>query len=265
VEASAHDQDRIYVTLNGYRYDRFDTWAYVSDDAGDSWRRLFTDVQAEPVNVIVEDPMFEDRLYLGTDHGVYVSLDRGETSMPLSEALPHTPVHDLKLQARERDLVIGTHGRSIFIANLEDLDQLTTDVLASELHVLKLEDVTHSSRWGSQFNSWSEAFAPEIELPIFSAASGAVQLHIKTDDGRTLHQSSHDVDAGLNYLAYDLSMMDAETEDEAADNGVRYLPEATYTVEITRGPHTATQSLTIKAPRRGRVPAEPLPRSKTKI
>ncbi|MEM1093662.1 MAG: glycosyl hydrolase [Bacteroidota bacterium] len=265
VEASAHDRDRIYVTLNGYRYDRFDTWAYVSDDAGATWRRLFTDVQAEPANVIVEDPMFEDRLYLGTDHGVYVSMDRGETSMPLSEALPHTPVHDLKLQNRERDLVIGTHGRSIFIADLEDLDQLTTDVLASELHVLDLEDVTHSSRWGSQFNSWSEPFAPEASVPIFSRVEGSVQLHIKAEDGRTLHESSHDVDEGLNYLAFDLSITSSDTEVEAADNGVSYLPEATYTVEVTRGDHTALQSLTIKAPRRGRVPADPLPRSKTKI
>ncbi|MEM6645108.1 MAG: glycosyl hydrolase [Bacteroidota bacterium] len=265
VEASAHDKDRVYVTLNGYRYDRFDTWAYVSDNAGRSWRRLFTDVEAEPVNVIVEDPMFADRLYLGTDHGVYVSMDRGETSMPLSEALPHTPVHDLKLQARERDLVIGTHGRSIFIADLEELDQLTADVLAAELHVLELEDVMHSSRWGSQFNSWSEAFSPEAELPVFSAAAGTVELHVKAEDGRVLHRSSHAVDAGLNYLTYDLGMTEDEVEVEAADNGVRYLPEGTYAIEVTHDGYTATESLTVKAPRRRGLPAEPLPRSKTKI
>ncbi|GAB5521182.1 MAG: hypothetical protein RhofKO_34330 [Rhodothermales bacterium] len=267
VEASAHDLDRVYVTLNGYRYDRFDTWAYVSNDEGRTWNRIFTDIQAEPVNVIVEDPAHADRLYLGTDHGVYVSLDRGQTSMPLSEALPHTPVHDLKLHARERELVIGTHGRSIFIADLHELDQLTADVLASELHIFKLDAMTHNSRWGSQFNTWSDAFAPEVDVALFSASAGNVELSLKAEDGTVLYTSEHAVEAGINYIAYDLSISeDAEGMDvEAADNGVLYLPEGSYTLEVIRDGITAEETLMIKAPRTRGNASMPIPRSKTKI
>ena len=77
VEASHHELDRVYVTLNGYRWDHFDAYVYRSDDQGSTWTRLQHGLPAEPVNVIVEDPANEDILYIGTDVGLYVSFDRG--------------------------------------------------------------------------------------------------------------------------------------------------------------------------------------------
>ena len=74
------------------------------------------------MNVVREDPSDRRVLYLGTDLGVYVSLDRGERWYSLCATLPTTPVHDLFVQGRARELIAGTHGRSVFVLDLKGLD-----------------------------------------------------------------------------------------------------------------------------------------------
>jgi photosystem II stability/assembly factor-like uncharacterized protein len=133
--ASQHKESRVYVTLNGYRYDNFAPYVYVSDDYGAGWKRLGNDPPAgqaglpnEPVNVIREDPKNDSILYVGTDGGLYVSFDRGNSFMMWNAGLPKSvPVHDIAIQTRENEIVLGTHGRSIYIAKLDDVQLLKKD------------------------------------------------------------------------------------------------------------------------------------------
>ena len=74
-----------------------------------------------PVNVVQEDPLMPDVLSVGTDLGVSVSGDGGERWFSLSDRLPTTPVHDLDIHPREGELVIGTHGRSVFVLELAEV------------------------------------------------------------------------------------------------------------------------------------------------
>jgi hypothetical protein len=80
-------------------------------------------VPAESINVIREDPKNADVLYVGTDAGVYVSLDRGATWLSLSATLPTTPVHDLVVHPRDDEIVIGTHGRGVFVLDARPIQQ----------------------------------------------------------------------------------------------------------------------------------------------
>ncbi len=121
VKASQYKLGRVYATLNGYRNDHFNSYVYVSEDYGQNWTALGKDLPAEPVNVILEDPEYADILYVGTDLGLYCSFNRGNSFMNLGANLPNVPVHDLVIQNREKELVVGTHGRSIFITKLKDL------------------------------------------------------------------------------------------------------------------------------------------------
>ena len=107
VSPSSHAIGRVYVSLNGYRWDNFEAMIYISNNFGKSWTRIGTDLPKEPVNVIKEDPVNENVVYVGTDHGVYVSLDQGQTFQAFNEGLPNTPVHDLVVHPRENDLVVG--------------------------------------------------------------------------------------------------------------------------------------------------------------
>jgi hypothetical protein len=82
---------------------------------------------SESVNAMAEDPEDPDILYLGTDLGVYVSGDGGESWYSLSATLPTTPVHDLDVHPRDGELVIGTHGRSAFVLDLAPIREYFRD------------------------------------------------------------------------------------------------------------------------------------------
>ncbi|CAN5610691.1 hypothetical protein BH11BAC3_BH11BAC3_20120 [soil metagenome] len=121
VAASQFKEGRVYATLNGYRYDNFSPYLYVSEDYGASWKQIGKDLPDEPLNVIKEDAKKEDILYVGSDNGLYTSFDMGQTFMSMSHHLPRVPIHDLVIQTRENELVVGTHGRSIYIAQLDSV------------------------------------------------------------------------------------------------------------------------------------------------
>ena len=124
VVASQHKEPRVYVTLNGYRIDNFAPWVYVSDDYGKTWVQLGRDLPNEPVNVIREDPKNDSILYVGTDGGLYVSLDKGNSFMMWNKGLPKSvPIHDIAIQQRENEIILGTHGRSLYIAKLDEVQK----------------------------------------------------------------------------------------------------------------------------------------------
>ncbi len=139
VEASRHAEGRVYVTLNGYRFDHMEPYVYASEDYGQTWTRIAEDLPKEPVNVIVEDDRNPKLLYVGTDGGTYLTVDRGRTFMPLMKDTPPVPVHDLKLQRRERDLVIGTHGRSLYIADVGLIQTLDSALMARRVFTYPVE------------------------------------------------------------------------------------------------------------------------------
>lgn len=128
VFASAFKESRVYASLNGYRNDNFLPYLYVSEDYGVTWKQIGKDLPNEPINVVKEDLTNENILYVGTDGGLYVSLDGGATSMMWNKGLPYSvPIHDLVQHPRENELLLGTHGRSLYIAKLDDLQKLAKD------------------------------------------------------------------------------------------------------------------------------------------
>ena len=120
VVASAFKEGRVYATLNGYRYDNFTPWLYVSENYGKSWTSLGSNLPGEALNVVREDPVYEDILYVGSDNGLYASFNRGRTFM-VFDSLPPVPVHDMVIQKTAKEIIVATHGRSIYIASLEDI------------------------------------------------------------------------------------------------------------------------------------------------
>jgi photosystem II stability/assembly factor-like uncharacterized protein len=115
----------VYVSLSGYRFDNFAPYLYVSDDYGNTWKQLGKDLPAEPINVVREDPKLENILYVGTDGGLYVSFNGGNNFMMWNTGLPKSiPVHDIAIQERENEIVLGTHGRSIYIAKLNEVQKM---------------------------------------------------------------------------------------------------------------------------------------------
>jgi hypothetical protein len=126
--ASQYKEGRVYTSLNGYRGDNFLPYLYVSEDYGTTWKKIGSDLPNESINVVREDPKSDSILYVGTDGGLYVSFDRGNSFMMWNGGLPKSvPVHDIAIQARENEIVLGTHGRSLYVAKLDDIQKLKND------------------------------------------------------------------------------------------------------------------------------------------
>ncbi|MBK8520848.1 MAG: glycosyl hydrolase [Chitinophagaceae bacterium] len=124
VTPSAFKEGRVYVSLNGYRRDHFGAYLLVSEDFGNTWTQLGNDLPMEPINVVTEDPKKEYIIYVGTDNGLYASFNMGKSFLTLDNNLPLASVHDIAVQQRENELVIGTHGRSIYITKLKEIQKL---------------------------------------------------------------------------------------------------------------------------------------------
>ncbi len=251
VEASRHSEGRVYVSLNGYRWDHFKPYLFRSDDYGRNWTRIDAGLPEEPVNVVTEDPTDENILYVGTDHAVYLTLDRGRTWMAMDGGMPSVPVHDIKVQERERDLVVGTHGRSIWIADLELIEQLTPEMVERPVHAFDIDPVTWSERWGAKGASWRDAYGPSVDLAFWSGSGGSAGIRILDRDGNVLAELPHEAARGLNFVEYDLSVA-ADSLVKPADDGKTYLKPGTYTVRITIGEHSSDAELAVEERRRGR-------------
>jgi photosystem II stability/assembly factor-like uncharacterized protein len=124
VMPSQHKEGRVYVTLNGYRNDNFVPYLLISEDFGTTWQQVGLDLPYEPLNVIKEDPKNENIIYVGSDNGVYASFNKGASFMSMAgKNLPRVPVHDIAIQQRDNEIIIGTHGRSAYVAKLDEVQK----------------------------------------------------------------------------------------------------------------------------------------------
>ena len=114
MSASAYDLGTVYMTQNGKRDDDFTPYVWKSTDYGKTWTSIAGNIPMGPVNVIREDPVDRNILYVGTDTGVYVTTDGAKSWSVLGANLPATYVHDLIIHPRDNIIVIATHGRGMW-------------------------------------------------------------------------------------------------------------------------------------------------------
>ncbi|MFO7755326.1 MAG: hypothetical protein R6V34_05030 [Bacteroidales bacterium] len=119
--ASQYDLGTVYMTQTGRRDDDFQVYVWKSTDFGDTWTDISSNIPVGPVNVIREDPVNSDILYVGTDAGVYVSKNGGESYEVLGD-LPFAYVHDLQIHPRDNMIIIATHGRGMFVLDANDVN-----------------------------------------------------------------------------------------------------------------------------------------------
>ena len=250
IQASSHDKAKVYLSLNAYRFDYFNSYVYKSADYGVTWIEIGNNLPVEPVNVIKEDPSMAGLLYVGTDHGVYVSYDDGVKWSRILDDMPQTPVHDLVIQPVANDLLVGTHGRSIYKANVTNLRALKDH--DNSLKIFAIDDVKYSSRQGSQRSKYRDAYERKITYDVYSPSASVVALELSTATGKALLQKSIDLKKGLASYEYDMSidakkskdlekyLNDGKSEDEevkieCADNDKVYLQKGEYIIKLTNG------------------------------
>ena len=218
VYASSHNEKVIYASLNGYRWDNFSPYLYKSENYGKTWTSLSSNLPDSPINVVIEDNINQNILYVGNDHGVYVSLDSGTNWEPFSSGLTSAAVHDLVIQKDENHLLVGTHGRSIYLTEIEKIQGLSDEILKSSLYIYPLKSMRKLPSWGVKRNIWSEPNNPSLELTIFSSSKKDYQLSIIDTEGNTIYNVSDKLDRGFNFIDYNLKH-NQNNNDDFLDKG----------------------------------------------
>jgi photosystem II stability/assembly factor-like uncharacterized protein len=146
VRPSKHDPASAFVTFDNHRRGDLTPYAYRTDDWGKTWKSLIPggsqpgSIRGYALNV-EQDPIDKDLLFLGTEFGLWFSRDGGKSWTKWTQGLPTASVMDMAIQPREQDLVIGTHGRAIYILDdIRPLRELTDEVAAEPIHLFTIGD-----------------------------------------------------------------------------------------------------------------------------
>ena len=123
---SPHNPQTVFTSHSGAGLDDYRPYVFRSDDQGKNCRSISVGLPDEPVNVVYEDPREPNLLYVGTDMGVYASVDGGDSWVSLCANLPTASVIDLFVHPRDNELVIGTHGLSCFLVDPTPIQEIAS-------------------------------------------------------------------------------------------------------------------------------------------
>ncbi len=200
VEASPHDVKTAYATVDRHQLQDYDPYIYRTRDMGRTWKRITTGLPAGIyVHVVREDPVRRGLLVAGTERGVFMSLDAGDNWQPLQLSLPVTSVRDFQIYGN--DLIVGTHGRGIWVIDdISPLRQITDAVLASDAHLFKPANAITYAQGGDngtplqqdEPHAQNRPNGAFIDYYLKAAPGTPVTLEIVDAGGKTLQMFSSD-------------------------------------------------------------------------
>jgi photosystem II stability/assembly factor-like uncharacterized protein len=214
VEASHFDAGTCYLSFDGHRADDLKPYVFVTRDFGQTWKSLVNNLPEGNVNVITEDPKNKNLLYLGTEFALYVSLNGGAEWKRFMTGLPTVRIDDILVHPRDNDLIVGTHGRSIYIIDdIAPLQQLTDEVLKSDAYLFTvrpgvrwLREVTLGRSVGGAKNFIGENPAPGTAIGYYLKSTPAddVKISILDYEGKAVRDLTGTKSTGLNRVQWDL-------------------------------------------------------------
>lgn len=154
VLASGFIAGTAFVTKTGFRNDVFKPYVYRTTDYGAHWESISAGLPDAPVSAICEDPYNPRVIYLGCDQGVYVSFDQGTSWISLRLNMPPVPVTDLTVHPREKDLVVGTYGRGLWVMDVSPFGEMADSLPDQMFHLFNMEtkpqfNYSERSDWGN--------------------------------------------------------------------------------------------------------------------
>jgi len=161
VVASRENEATAYATFDGHRMGDFKVYVYMTSDYGETWRSIASNLPQNNgvVNVIREHPRNTNLLFVGTEFGLFASFDRGGSWTQLKHNLPTVPVDDILIHPRENDMILGTHGRSIWVMDdIAPLAQINQAVLDSSIHLFDPRTAVMYRMWNNKSLTSDKAF-----------------------------------------------------------------------------------------------------------
>ena len=212
IEASRFAEGRCYVAFDAHRSDDDQPYAYVTEDFGETWKSLRANLPWGSTRCLREDLKNENLLYCGTEFAAFASLDRGETWTKINNNLPTVAVHEFALHPTAGEVVVATHGRSLWVLDVTALRQMTAEAVNAEATLYAPNTVV---RWRSEpsrgtgggFQRFVGEAPPRGASIVYSLGEKAAKATIKIVDytGRTVRELEANVEPGLHVTNWDLS------------------------------------------------------------
>ncbi|MDN3205046.1 WD40/YVTN/BNR-like repeat-containing protein [Algoriphagus sediminis] len=260
IEVSPHDEGTVYVAFNSYKYNDFTPHIFKSTDYGQSWTRLVNGIAVEAhVRVVREDPNQKDLLYAGTELGLYVSFDAGQSWKEFQQNLPVVPITDLMIQ--DNDMIVATQGRAFWV--LDDLGPLYEMDAAkdADFYVYEPEDAIRDLAFRTEAPEMGQNPYEGFAMKYFVSElqdSTHLEVEIKDKEGSIIRTFTSDPSAkkdkikvkkGMNQVQWDLAVQEFELVPgvfSGLESGPAMVPPGEYEAIFTYGDRSATKMLTVK-------------------
>lgn len=263
IEPSPHNKMTAFVCADGHRNTDMNTYLYRTDDGGKSWEQLDTDGVEGYALSVRQDLVNPDLIFLGTEFGLYISLDGGDSWARFGNNVPKVGIRDMVIQPDESDLVMGTHGRGVIILDdVEALRQITPEMTQAPLTFLTVNDNYLSDGLGASSGDYSGSGQfvgpnPSSQARIMYYANrrhtfGKMYVEVYKD-GELIKTLQAGKSKGLNVLTMPVRMprpKTAPTKARMALFGVAQgpaVPLGEYEVKIIKGKKTYESSFTLEA------------------
>ncbi len=168
----------VYITVDNHRENDYEPYIWVSDDFGTTFRRINAGLAGENVRTLTEDTRNKDVLYIGTETGIFLSLDRGATWRRLKANFPTVRVDELTIHPRENALLVASHGRALWV--LDHLEPIQEYAAAAQATAdAKLFSVPNALQWKFKDDRNDEFWGHQYFLGENPPADAVIQLHLK--------------------------------------------------------------------------------------
>ncbi len=264
VVASRYSEGRAYATLDGHRNNDFTAYVYVTENYGKTWKDISANMPAGSiVNVIREHHRNSELLFIGTERGAYFSLNRGGKWIRIGGNFPMVPVDDIAVHPRENDLILGTHGRSIWIMDdITYLEKYTEGESSPSGYIFPPLPATMFNAFSHKGNLGDKIYvAPNppsgamISYYLKEKQKGKVSLVISNASGDKVRELKGPGSAGINRVIWDMRYEPPETADEGRRSYYRargpFVLPGEYQLVMKLGENELTE--TVKVEGDGRV------------
>ena len=266
IHVSEHNAGEAFVVINNYRQNDWNTYVYHTMDFGKKWDRIADGSQVKGYALsIVQDPKVESLLFLGTENGLWISIDKGKNWTQWKHGYPSVSTMDLKIHPREADLIIGTFGRAAYIIdNIEPLRELAinNELISSTLHLFDIPE-SFMSQWKSaggvrftadaNFKGENRPRGAMIDYWVNEPIKGKkLAVVILDENGDTMRDYKAGVDTGLNRIYWGFERNGVwmpsrgSKKPEMKRGGIRVKP-GSYTIHLEYNGETASGNFKVNA------------------
>ncbi|WP_420319090.1 hypothetical protein [Ekhidna sp.] len=258
IEASVHGEGTAYAVLEGHTMGNMDPYVFKTTDYGQTWNSIVTDDIYGFARNIQEDYVNEDLLFLGTEFGLFVTVNGGKNWSQFTNNMPPTAVHFIELQKQTNDIVLGTHGRGVIIIDdISPLREINQEVLAKDVHFFEskpaiIEETSPFGGTAKEMEFVGANGSNDVKITYYLRKKhifGKMNMEVQDQNGRKLTEIAPGKSKGINVVTWNGLIRPPKLAKgkSFAFGGFTSprMPAGDYNVVMTKGKDTYTTTVTL--------------------